>query len=76
MFSLHFRTYPTSSSQNCPSENTAFINGWVREVLIQDFGERMLLTAKVSLQLISIGRMDRSILFIYANRFKGIETGF
>ena len=24
----------------------------------------------------SIGQMDRSILFIYANRFKGIETGF
>ena len=24
----------------------------------------------------SIGRMDRPILFIYANRFKGIETGF
>ena len=23
MFSLHFRTYPTLSSQNCPSENTA-----------------------------------------------------
>ena len=26
--------------------------------------------------LSSIGQMDRSILFIYANRFKGIETGF
>ena len=24
----------------------------------------------------SIGQMDRSILFIYANRFKSIETGF
>ena len=24
----------------------------------------------------SIGGMDRSILFMYANRFKGIETGF
>ena len=24
----------------------------------------------------SIGEMDRPILFIYANRFKGIETGF
>ena len=24
----------------------------------------------------SIGGMDRPILFIYANRFKGIETGF
>jgi len=24
----------------------------------------------------SIGQMDRPILFIYANRFKGIETGF
>ena len=24
----------------------------------------------------SIGRMDRPILFMYANRFKGIETGF
>ena len=24
----------------------------------------------------SIGRMERSILFIYANRFKDIETGF
>ena len=24
----------------------------------------------------SIGGMDRSILFIYANRFKGIKTGF
>ena len=23
MFSLHFRSYPTLSSQNCPSENTA-----------------------------------------------------
>ena len=26
MFSLHFRTYPTLSSQNCPSENTALIH--------------------------------------------------
>ena len=28
------------------------------------------------LEVSSIGGMDRSILFIYANRFKGIETGF
>lgn len=34
-----------------------FINGWVREVLVQDFGERRLLIAKVSLQLrILVGR--------------------
>lgn len=29
-----------------------FINGWVREVLVEDFGERGLLIAKVSLQLL------------------------
>lgn len=34
-----------------------FINGWVREVFVQDFGERRLLIAKVSLQLrILVGR--------------------
>ena len=35
-----------------------------------------LLLAKLKAYRSSIGRMDRSILFIYANRFKGIETGF
>ena len=59
----------------CSEKKRAYQNRWTKALCLYyycvfNFMKVYFLNAS------SIGGKDRPILFIYANRFKGIETGF